>query len=353
MTKIVCNELKTDIVNITFEKFLEYPNHPYQRNTEYRAKKAKHLKKFMDIHANVNLVQFTDSGEDPDTGLTYSAGQRIMLDSHTRRYMWQNEMTDLVPMNIRATIHYVSNMEEAKNLYHTFDSQQAKEGTPELLWGMAKAHGFVGESKVFKDRLQVTTVINAIGHLKKRKGYNQPQLQSSKYEDGLLMILGPLRDVDEIYHECESNRAKPMYNVDTALKTAHVMLVERYIDDHTVTSNCRTRSENCKDFVRRTYFGSVDMNEAIWTGANVVSHEWLHAKSGGKAKFPQFPRPTILKMHPVGMLEIVRWVLYWGDKHCLGETPKNEANNWKMDGDKGYCSKFFEQQDATVLSFAK
>ena len=88
MTKIVCNELKTDIVDIQLDEFLKFPDHSYQRNTPHRAKNSKHLRKFMDIHANVNILEFTDSGEDPDTGLTYSAGERIMLDGHTRRYMW-------------------------------------------------------------------------------------------------------------------------------------------------------------------------------------------------------------------------------------------------------------------------
>ena len=116
MTEIVCNELTTTIVDITFDEYLEYPDHPYQRNTEYRAKNAQHIRKFKDIHANVDLVEFTESGEDPETEIEYLAGQRMMLNSHTRRYMWQNGMSDQRPMNIRATVHYVSNMEEAKNL---------------------------------------------------------------------------------------------------------------------------------------------------------------------------------------------------------------------------------------------
>jgi len=352
MTKIVKNTIDVYHEEIPLNVLYRYDDHPTQRNTEFRAKtkSKKHLKKFLPIHAIMNVIEFSESCECPTTKKIYQAGHRMMLDGHTRRHVWKNDMSMSKPTSVFITVHRVSSVKEALDLYNCFDSMDAKETTQEKMWGLAKMHGFVGKSKEFKDRLSIVNSINVFGHIvHPSKGFNQAVLQTWKHEEGIKMVLPCLEILDDIYTEIDSMRGlKKMYNLDGCLKAAHLILLSRYKDDISLTDNGKTRFENCKEFIFNTTVGHID--PLNMNGASHVAQEWMLAKQGGgTAKFREYPRPALLVKEPYGMLDITRWVLYWGDVDCEQRKSNQVASSWKKsNAEGGYCKKF--EQTSNILS---
>jgi hypothetical protein len=351
MTKIVQNNIDVYHENISLDTLYNYDDHPTQRNTEYRAKgkSKKHLRKFKSIQGMMHVIELTESSTCPTTKKVYQKGHRMMLDGHTRRHIWKNDMSVSKPSSVHITVHRVSNIKEAIDLYNCFDSMDAKETTQEKMWGIAKMLGFIGKSNEFRDRLNIVNPINVYGHIvHPSKGYNQPVLQTSKHEKSVAMILPCLKILDEIYAEIDSKKGlKKMYHTDGCLKAAHLILLNQYKDDITLTDNGKTRFENCKEFIVKTTLGSVDPMNVC--GSHHVAQEWLLASNKGAAKFREYPRPSLLRKEPYGMLDIVRWVLYWGDIDCLQKESSQVPSSWKKsNADGGYCKKF--EHTSTIMN---
>lgn len=96
------------------------PN-PRQRNTEDHARRAKHLREPHPAHAFVNAAQLPD-------------GQFVKLDGHTRSHIWQTGDVEAPPV-LTVGVWHCNSVEEAKDLYTTFDSRAATESTNDQLFG--------------------------------------------------------------------------------------------------------------------------------------------------------------------------------------------------------------------------
>ena len=87
-TKIAASRLTVDgarfigVETMPVEKWFDIPDNPIQRNTEERAKRARHLHKLTPSHYTVALAKYKGNGK------------REKVDGHTRGYIWLNTLTD-------------------------------------------------------------------------------------------------------------------------------------------------------------------------------------------------------------------------------------------------------------------
>lgn len=122
---------------------------PIQRNTEIHAASAvrKHLKKSAPAHQVVMMAILPD-------------GQWIILDGHTRKHLWVSgklAMPDFVMVNA----FLVESIDEVYELYMSFDSQSAVEGSFDKLQGAYRLYGFTPKSTLVI-RGSVTSALAAI-----------------------------------------------------------------------------------------------------------------------------------------------------------------------------------------------
>lgn len=125
---------KPYIVEKTVEQWAAVEPNPRQRDTEARARKAKHLRVLLPIHAHTNMAVLPD-------------GREIKADGHTRALMWTTGQTDRVPEAVFALAHPCRDMGEVTDLYMAFDSPAAVDNITDLLFGLCHEQGIVFESE--------------------------------------------------------------------------------------------------------------------------------------------------------------------------------------------------------------
>jgi hypothetical protein len=112
-------------------------DNPRQRNTEQHLARAKHLLTHSATHAHVFMAITRD-------------GQRVKLDGHTRSLLW-TRTPKLAPKTIYVTCFYVSDLDEAAQLYTHFDNQAATENAKDRMFGAFRAVGYMPESGLFRE----------------------------------------------------------------------------------------------------------------------------------------------------------------------------------------------------------
>lgn len=98
-----------------------------QRDTESRARRAKHLRTLHPAHQKVNVARFPD-------------GTLMKLDGHSRGFLWRAGEVP-APEIIYADVWECETLEDAKDLYTKFDSQDAVETSSDKIFGGLKECG--------------------------------------------------------------------------------------------------------------------------------------------------------------------------------------------------------------------
>jgi len=120
------------IEKMHIEDFFNLPPVFCQRQTEYRAPKTKKLlkNKFFPSHLDVAIFE-------------YPNGKRVKGNGNTRDACWKEfaneELHELIPEYVNATIYPVKDKEVAKALYYTFDSDESVEKAPDKITGVYRA----------------------------------------------------------------------------------------------------------------------------------------------------------------------------------------------------------------------
>lgn len=109
------------IWTMTPVQWADVPDNPRQRNTEWRAARAAHLKLPHPTHAKLNMARLPN-------------GALYKLDGHTRSFLWQTGKLS-APATLHVDVWDCSDLDAVRNLYGTFDSKAAVETTIDLIHG--------------------------------------------------------------------------------------------------------------------------------------------------------------------------------------------------------------------------
>ncbi|WP_287110904.1 hypothetical protein [Methylobacillus sp.] len=124
---------------LPIDDFLEIENCPVQRDTERNLARGLEQGRFKNLHVthlNIHLGEFPD-------------GKRMVLDGHTRQYGWGSGLMKRPDM-VLATIYPVQNVEEAKDLYYTFNHKACSETNVDIAFGLAREIGIDFKSAVMR-----------------------------------------------------------------------------------------------------------------------------------------------------------------------------------------------------------
>jgi len=137
----------------TIDEFFAIRKNPKQRHTPTQAKKNKKLRKFLPMHATdqINIGKLTRDMQVYDSELaqyvTLKAGTFVLLNGHTRQYVWRNGMSDKIPEEIYANVYLIGSPEENDLLYDSYDSSHALEKNNQKIYGELQQLGFTPSSK--------------------------------------------------------------------------------------------------------------------------------------------------------------------------------------------------------------
>lgn len=119
-------------VKMSVVDWIEVQDCPIQRDTIKHAAKARHLRKPLPIHAYVSAAKLP-------------TGHLVKLDGHTRAYLWQQGEVE-APPGVTVTVIPVKDMQEALDLYKTFDAKEALETPNDKVSGAFHGIGFQPKS---------------------------------------------------------------------------------------------------------------------------------------------------------------------------------------------------------------
>lgn len=152
------------IEEMSAESWVLVRDNPRQRDTETRAKRAKHLRLPHPTHSRVNMARLPN-------------GDTYKLDGHTRAYLWATG--DLTPPpKVYADVWACRNLDEAKGMYGTFDSRAAVENVSDMVFGAVRENGVAFSSELLKSQrfaggMRIaTTLLLGFGHSSEQTVYD-------------------------------------------------------------------------------------------------------------------------------------------------------------------------------------
>lgn len=131
MTTATVSVTETYMTTMTPAEWAEVPDNPRQRDTDRRAKTAKHLHVLEAAHTLVHMAEW-ESG-------------RCKLEGHTRAKVWADR-PEIAPESVEVRVYLVSGEEEAKRLYAQFNSVEEVEKVTDRLFGALRESEIVAES---------------------------------------------------------------------------------------------------------------------------------------------------------------------------------------------------------------
>ena len=306
--KVVFNNIEK--ITMSLEDYNGLPEVPMQRNTEARAKTPKVRKMLsgpvLPVHLDVAIVELTQDCF--YYGVKYEKGWRAVVNGCTRRYYWINHLYDrepqsqTVPEYVHVTIYKVSDMEEVRKIYNTFDSPDATEIKKEKLYGilcgMFEFHPNC--SKLLKG--EFLTALNIACHFLNPKSYNQTSVPVDQLPYQVKEYIEEIKVFDEV---CKNPK-----NWDQALVAAAFMALKIYGKNN-------DRLMDCLDRIDRR---AMDTTISKRDGATHISCEWqTHSK---------FPNKGTNWDKPGGLKETVPFALYWISKFIEDDKQIQIGFNW-------------------------
>lgn len=111
---------------VSFDEILEIESCPCQRNEDIRAGRvAASMKR--GVQPTIYEM----------AAATLPDGRKFLLNGHTRRYIWNNfhKFGIVAPKSVCLTLYSVETIDEVKNIYYSFDSEQAVEKSSDKIQG--------------------------------------------------------------------------------------------------------------------------------------------------------------------------------------------------------------------------
>lgn len=155
-------------------------DNPRQRNTEAHAKKAKHLHKLHPTHAEVHI------GILPD-GSTYK------LDGHTRDLLWRTGKVS-APQMLNVHTWHCTSLQDACDLYGTFDNQAAAETSTDRVSGAVRENQVAFSSGLMRSGRYVSALRVVHGMLYQGPASEYDMIKKWKLELLLLDACAPAND---------------------------------------------------------------------------------------------------------------------------------------------------------------
>jgi hypothetical protein len=134
---------ETYMVTMTPAEWAAVPDNPRQRDTEKRAKNAKHLHQLHSTHTLVHMAEWN--------------GGSCKLEGHTRAKIW-HDMPEIAPDSVDVRVYVVDSEEDAKNLYEHFNSKEESQTTTDRLFGAMRESGIYPKS-VFVSGCRFTNAV--------------------------------------------------------------------------------------------------------------------------------------------------------------------------------------------------
>lgn len=126
------------IMEMSASDWVKVAENPRQRDTESRARRAKHLKAIHPTHSRVNLARLP-------------TGEIYKLDGHTRAYLWDKGTLE-APTKVVADVWQCASIDDVKDLYGTFDSRAAVETTVDQVFGAVREGGLEFQSELLRSQ---------------------------------------------------------------------------------------------------------------------------------------------------------------------------------------------------------
>lgn len=141
-TAVVQHE--TYMTTMTPEEWADVPDNPRQRDTEFRAARARHLNVLEAAHTLVHMAEW-DSG-------------RCKLEGHTRALKWM-QSPDTAPESVDVRVYVVESIEDAKRLYGHFNSKEEGERANDRLFGALRENG-ISPTSDFVRKAKFSNAVN-------------------------------------------------------------------------------------------------------------------------------------------------------------------------------------------------
>lgn len=199
--------MKIKTIEMSPDDFIKIPSNPIQRDTKLHADKAVkfHLACKAVTHAKVSIA--------------VCKKRKWKLDGHTRALLWKNGQLKC-PYILSVDVYYVSNKEEAIELYRHFDNARAAESTADKVSG---AFRFMSIANYNKFAVRSAGLINAI------QAINQAYKIYEPYSDVLALMLPWKKEIKIFVNQhwtSNSSHGKP--GVPSAITLAFLVTVRMY-----------------------------------------------------------------------------------------------------------------------------
>jgi hypothetical protein len=314
------NTIKKMILPV--EDYYQIPAVPFQRFTEGRVslnKVKKSLSKLRPEHLNVDIACLMQ--DDEYFGQKYPKNSFFIINGNTRKYYWQNNLSDFIPQDVHATVYYFNTLEEMRVSYNTFDSMNAVERMQEKLFGILHGvHGFTPTcSKLEKG--QIISALNLACHFWDKTTFNQPNVSEELLPLEISLYLDEIKTFDKI---CKTPK-----RWDQALTCAALMSLKLYGTTNQKLLDCFDRINN----------NAMDTTQVDRDGATHINYEWTTND--------QFRNKGTLWDKEGGLKETTSFVLYWINNFMQDKKLSQLGYNWKK---TGYT--FFDKQKEQVKNLS-
>lgn len=330
--KIKSNKIdlhNVEVKKITVEEFISLPSVPMQRDTEGRAKTNKvkgMLKILKPTHLEVALCVLEK--DDDYYGTLYPKGWKGIVNGNTRKWFWENQMSDKIPANLNATIYYCNSMEEVRDIYNQYDNPDSMERNQQKVFGLLGKLFKFSPTSLKIQKGEILTGLNYACYKLNPKRWNQPGIKAEDLTYQLAEYIDEIKILDTLI--------KHRSNWDQAFIAAALMSIKKYGKD-----------ERLFDFWRRVddRLSNRNVSGNSWDGVTHVCNEWFEA---GKNAYWQHKGTNWKKEG--GFDSTVPFVLYWIEKYMnnvciskLGSNWKDTANTWfhDMNATNNNLNKFF------------
>ena len=175
-------------VAISLEDYFMLVEFPYQRDHVKRSK-SKVVKQALcflrEDHCNIVIGVLSKDCADK-YGNIYREGTTFLVDGHTRRYLWQQGKSDMVPKVLNAVVHTYDTIDEMNiEAYVPANSITAAKKGSDVLRSACKKAGFTPQSKMLDD-MDWKSVIIRLGYHLYDEDYGNAAVTKERKRSGLV-----------------------------------------------------------------------------------------------------------------------------------------------------------------------
>jgi len=308
---------------LPIQKFFEMAECPVQRDTEFRAQQKQYKEKFSRLkpeHCTGVSCELTEICY--YDGKKYEKGQWFIIDAHTRRYFWMNQMTDIVPTSIHLIHYKCSSLEEVIELYQHHDESSSVEKGRDKLFGACKINDITINDPKLKGVMPYTHAAHYYDPLKytKNSGFSTLELKEvvSDFKEQMIVL-------DKFVAEPsgglkKKSGRKQAFDFHNAIIAAGLIALKA----HGVT----TKDADGHDLVRilkQINAGGKNTVSNLWDGATHIVNEF----DGTGDILPKDGKGNVLFTYNE-IKKAISFVLYWLEK-ALDDVPQMQiGKNWAI-----------------------